>query len=101
MPTDGLAFKRQYEAGELDTREYDFDLEESPLVNGRAVRAGQDIRLRGEIKARISAPCDRCLNEVTIRVEIPFDLFYTPAEAANYLGGERVLLERDLDFALY
>jgi uncharacterized protein len=101
MPTDGLAFKRQYEAGELDTREYDFDLEESPLVNGRAVRAGQDIRLRGEIKARISAPCDRCLNEVTIRVEIPFDLFYTPAEAANDQGGERELLERDLDFAVY
>jgi len=101
MPADGLEFKRQYEAGELDTREYDFELEGPPLVNGRAVRAGQDIRLRGEIKARISAPCDRCLNEVTIRAEIPFDLFYAPAEAARDEGGERELLERDLGFAVY
>jgi DUF177 domain-containing protein len=101
MPTDGLAFNRQYEAGELDTREYDFELEGPPLVNGRVVRAGQDIRLRGEIKARISAPCDRCLNEVTIRAEIPFDLFYTPADAARDQGGERELLDRDLDFAVY
>ena len=42
MPPDGLEFKRQYEAGELDTREYDFKLEEPPLVGGRAIRAGQD-----------------------------------------------------------
>jgi uncharacterized protein len=101
MPPDGLAFKHQYEAGELDTREYDFELEEPPLVGGRAISAGQDIRLRGEIKASISAPCDRCLNEVTIRAEIPFDLFYAPANSARDQGGERELFERDLDFAVY
>ncbi len=46
MPPDGLVFKHQYKAGELDTREYDFELEEPPLVAGRATRAGQDVRLR-------------------------------------------------------
>src|SRR5262245_25420914 len=105
MPPDGLAFKRQYKVGELDTREYDFDLKEPPLVEGRATRAGQDIRLRGEIKAGIAAPCDRCLNEVTIPVLIPYDLFYAPASAgAESDGGgadERELFERDLDFAVY
>jgi uncharacterized protein len=101
MPPDGLAFKRQYKTGELDTREYDFDLKGPPLVDGRAIRAGQDIRLRGEIKAGISAPCDRCLTEVTIPVEIPFDLFYAPAEPGDGQTGERELFERDLDFALY
>jgi uncharacterized protein len=101
MPPDGLAFKRQYEAGELDAGEYDFELAEPPLVNGRATRAGQDMRLRGEIRARISAPCDRCLNEVTIPVEIPFDLFYAPADAGACQGVERELVERDLDFAVY
>jgi len=101
MPSDGLEFKRQYEAGELDTREYDFKLEEPPLVGGRAIPAGQDIRLRGEIKASIAARCDRCLNEVTIRAEIPFDLFYAPADATRDQSGERELFERDLDFAVY
>jgi uncharacterized protein len=101
MPPDGLVFKRQYEAGELDTREYDFELEEPPLVDGRAISAGQDVRLRGEIKAAICAPCDRCLNEVKIPVEIPFDLFYAPAGAGADQAGERELRERDLDFAVY
>jgi uncharacterized protein len=101
MPPDGLVFKRQYQTGELDTREYDFKLGEPLLVDGRAIRAGQDIRLRGEIKARIYAPCDRCLNEVTIPVEIPFDLFYAPADASADQAGERELRERDLDFAVY
>ncbi len=101
MPPDGLAFKRQYEVGELDTREYDFELESPPSLEGRATRAGQDIRLRGEIKAAISAACDRCLSEVSILVEIPFDLFYAPAEVARDQTGERELRERDLDFAVY
>lgn len=101
MPPDGLVFKRQYEAGELDTREYDFELGEPPLVDGHAMRAGQDIRLRGEIKATISAPCDRCLNEVAITVGIPFDLFYAPANASADQAGERELRQRDLDFAVY
>jgi uncharacterized protein len=101
MPPDGLAFKHQYKAGELDTREYDFELEEAPLVNGRATRAGQDVRLRGEIKARISAPCDRCLSEVAITAEIPFDLFYEPASPGADQVGERELRERDLDFGVY
>ncbi|HEY8459643.1 MAG TPA: DUF177 domain-containing protein [Blastocatellia bacterium] len=99
MPPDGLVFKRQYEAGELDTREYDFELKEPPLVEGRAMRAGQDIRLRGEIKAGISAPCDRCLSEVEIPARIPFDLFYAPVEPGA--PGERELFERDLDFGSY
>lgn len=101
MPPDGLVFKRRYEAGELDAREYDFNLQEPPLVDGGAMRAGQDIRLRGEIKATISALCDRCLNEVAITVEIPFDLFYEPAGASADQATERELRERDLDFAVY
>ena len=101
MPPDGLVFKRQYQTGELDTREYDFDLKEPPLVEGRAVRVGRDMRLRGEIKAEISAHCDRCLNEVPFPVEIPFDLFYAPAEPRDGQIGERELFERDLDFAVY
>ena len=101
MPPDGLVFKHQYKAGELDTREYDFELKGPPLVDGRAMRAGGDVRLRGAVKATISAPCDRCLNEVTIPVKIPFDLFYAPADPGAGHTGEHELRERDLDFAVY
>jgi uncharacterized protein len=101
MPPDGLVFKHHYKAGELDTRECDFELKEPPLVEGRAIRAGMDVRLRGDVKATISAPCDRCLNEVTIPVEIPFDLFYAPADPGAGHTGEHELRNRDLDFAVY
>jgi uncharacterized protein len=101
MPPDGLAFKHQYRAGELETGEYDFEMEEPPLVVGRATYVGQDVRLRGEIKAKLSAPCDRCLSEVTIPVEIPFDLFYAPDDPGAGQIGEYELRERDLDFAVY
>src|SRR5262249_31403744 len=101
MPPDGLVFKHLYKEGELDTRGYEFTLEEPPQVQGRATRAGSDVRMRGEIKTGISAPCDRCLKEVMLPIEIPFDLFYTPSDPGAGHTGEHELQERDLDFAVY
>jgi uncharacterized protein len=101
MPPDGLTFRHQYKTGELDTRDYEFDLQEPPLVTGRADRAGSDMRVRGRIEAALAAQCDRCLSEVAIPLEIPFDLLYAPADPGAGHGGEHELHERDLDFAVY
>ncbi|MCG3164244.1 MAG: hypothetical protein JMDDDDMK_05734 [Acidobacteria bacterium] len=101
MPADGLKFRHQYKAGELDTRDFEFKFEGAPSVTGRVDRAGQDMRVRGDINAEIAAPCDRCLNKVTIPVEIPFDLFYSPGDPGAGHAGEHELSERDLDFAVY
>jgi uncharacterized protein len=101
MPADGLRFQHQYKAGELDAAERDFELKILPLVAGKIERAGADLRVRGEIKSGIAARCDRCLNEVAIASEIPFDLFYTPVEAGAGRAGEVELHDRDLDFATY
>ena len=101
MPADGLTFKHQYRAGELDTSDYEFGLKEPPLVTGRADRARMDMRLRGQIQTELSAPCDRCLKEVAVTAEIPFDLFYTPGDPGAGHGSEHELHERDLDFAVY
>ncbi len=101
MPPDGLVFKHQYKAGELDIRDYDFILQEPPLVSGRVDRAGLDMRVRGEVRAKLSATCDRCLNEVAIPVGIPFDLLYAPGDPGAGHTGEHELHDRDLDFAVY
>jgi uncharacterized protein len=101
MPADGLTFNHQYRAGELDTSDYDFELTEPPLVTGRVDRAGLDMRLRGGVEAKLAACCDRCLNEVTIPIELPFDLLYAPADPGAGHGGEHELHDRDLDFAVY
>jgi DUF177 domain-containing protein len=101
MPADGLRFEHQYQAGELDTRGFDFELQGPVSVTGRVDRAGMDMRLRGEIKASLVAPCDRCLREVPLSLDIPFDLLYAPEDPGANRTGEIELQERDLDFSVY
>ncbi len=101
MPADGLRFEHRYEAGELDLNGFEFELREPPLVTGRVDRVGLDMRMRGEIKASLVAPCDRCLGEVAIPVEIPFDLLYTPQDPGAGRTGETELHGNDLGFAIY
>ncbi|HEX9004851.1 MAG TPA: hypothetical protein VGB07_33370, partial [Blastocatellia bacterium] len=62
LPADGLTFNHQYATNELDASEHQFELESPPLVTGRVDRVGMDMRVRGEIKSKLIATCDRCLN---------------------------------------
>lgn len=101
LPADGLAFNHKYAAGELDTSKHEFELEAPPLVAGRVDRAGMDMRVRGEIKAKLIATCDRCLKEVVIPIEASFDLIYLPEDPGADHAGETELHERDLDLAVY
>jgi uncharacterized protein len=101
LPADGLTFNHQYSANELDTNEHEFELETPPLVTGRVDRVGMDMRVRGEVKSRLIATCDRCLNEVAFPIEAPFDLIYLPEDPGAGQTGETELHDRDLDLAIY
>jgi uncharacterized protein len=101
MPADGLRFQHQYEAGELDLRDRDFVLRQWPRIAGRVDRVGADVRVRGDIEAQLTAPCDRCVADVSMPMALPFDLLYTPREAGAREAGEVELQERDLDFATF
>jgi uncharacterized protein len=101
LPVDGLRFEHQYQAGELDTRKFEFDVLAPPLVTGRVDRVGMDMRLRGEIKAEVAVACARCLKPVPLRVEIPFDLLYASEDPGGSRTGEIELHARDLDFSVY
>lgn len=101
LPADGLKFEHRYAAGELDLGHYDFELEQPPVVRGRVDQVGAEMRLRGSIEAGLKRPCDRCLKDVSLRVELPFDLFYTADDPGANRTGEIELHERDLDFAVY
>jgi uncharacterized protein len=100
LPSDGLRFQHQYEARELDLSERGFEFEQPPLITGRVDRVGIEMRVRGEIKAALVVPCDRCVNDVHLPLEIPFDLLYTPQQDSNQTG-EIELHDRDLDVAFY
>lgn len=101
MPNDGLPFNHQYVADELDLSEHEFKLEKPPQVAGRVDRVGMDMRVRGEISSRLIATCDRCLNDVVIPIEAPFDLIYLPEDPAAGKSGETELHDRDLDLSVY
>jgi uncharacterized protein len=101
LPAEGLRFEHQYQAGQLETDSFGFHLQDPPLVTGRVDRAGMDVRLRGEIKTTLTAPCARCLKNVPMNLEISFDLLYSPADPGGGRTGEVELQTRDLDIALY
>lgn len=101
LPADGLSFHHQYAAGELDTSGHEFEIVSLPEVTGRVDRAGMDMRVRGTVKSALIVACDRCLTDVTIPVDAPFDLIYVPEDpGANHVG-ETELHDRDLDLVVY
>jgi uncharacterized protein len=100
LPEDGLRFEHQYQMGELDLTGHEFSLQQLPRLAGRVDRTGMDMRVRGELSAVIEIACDRCLQQVIIPIQRPFDLFYTPEDAAGK-SAETELQPRDLDFAVY
>ena len=98
LPVEGRHFEHEYDRDSLDLSEQEFKLAVPPGVSGRVERTGADIRVRGQLKAEITVPCARCLEAVTIAVDEPFDLYYTPAEDAFSSAGEKELQLKDLDF---
>lgn len=101
MPPDGLSFNHQYAGDELDLSKHEFKLDSPPQVIGRVDRIGMDMRVCGEIRSKLIATCDRCLNDIVIPIEAPFDLIYLPEDPAAGKSGENELHNRDLDLAVY
>jgi uncharacterized protein len=57
-------------------------------------------RLTGHTKTTLELPCSRCLEPLTIPVDLPFDLRYQP-HTANVGEGEREIEEDDMSTAFY
>ena len=101
FPPDGLVFEHVYRPGELDAGATDLTLTSDPIVKGRVDRVGHNFRLRGSLRCAIERLCDRCLVEVSLPLEIDFDLLYAPAEELEDRTGEVELGERDLDLSVF
>lgn len=101
LSADGRLFEHRYEAGELDLGAHEFTVAVAPIVSGRVDRTGMDIRVRGQLEAQLLSPCDRCLADVPVAVDVGFDLFYAPLETGAASASETELQERDLGFAFY
>ncbi|HEX8709540.1 MAG TPA: DUF177 domain-containing protein [Pyrinomonadaceae bacterium] len=96
----GDAFEHTYQPDELDLEEEHARLTGPAEVRGRVSRSGQEVRLRGKIRAAAEVDCDRCLSPAPVAVETAFDVGYIPVEA--YTASEAAeLQEADLSLSIF
>lgn len=98
----GEPFEHTYAEGELSLGdEEDARLLGDATVAGRASRKGEEINLRGEIRATVEAACDRCLRPVTLPLELEFRESLMPFGAETVSKEETVLQSADLHYSVY
>jgi len=70
-------------------------------VEGSARRRGEEVSLRGTIRAEVEVSCDRCLAAVRLPLEVEFDTAFIP-QASEAGRTENVeLLSADMGLAAY
>jgi uncharacterized protein len=58
-----------------------------------------EIRVKGHLKVRVEADCDRCLEPAECPIDSDFELYYRPVEAG--LGEEKVLDPAEAEIGFY
>ena len=58
-----------------------------------------EIRVKGHLKVRVTADCDRCLEPAEHAVDSDFELFFRPVEGG--FGGEQALDEGETEVGFY
>ena len=76
------AFAKTYAPGEIELDEENASLASDATVEGSARLKGEEVRLRGEIRAEVEVACDRCLASLRIPLEVEFDTAFIPREKA-------------------
>jgi uncharacterized protein len=73
-----IVISKAYAPGELDYHGAEFRQVAPLKANIVAELVGNEIHLKGHLKTKLGASCDRCLGPVEIRVDHDLDLFYRP-----------------------
>jgi uncharacterized protein len=97
-----VRFKVDVPAGEI---EFDGKVRQSAVLHAEGTaellnHSLGEIRLRGSLQVKVDAPCDRCLEPVSLPVSNPFDLVYMPTSAATE-GGEDEIDEAAVEVGYY
>ena len=94
-------FAKTYAPGEVELDEENASLASVATVKGSARRRGEEVRLRGDIKAEIEVACDRCLAVVRVPLEVEFDTAFIPREKVAGKTENVELLTEDMGLAAY
>jgi len=76
-----IAVSKTYEAGSLDYHFADFEQVGPLKARATAELVNAEIRIQGNLSARLRALCDRCLKPVEFPIDQDFDLLYRPMSA--------------------
>jgi uncharacterized protein len=95
-----IVVDRVFEPGVLDFHDSEFRQIESLTTQAVAELLGDEILIRGTLRTRIEAPCDRCLKLVPIEIVRDFDLIYRPLSTIAR-EEEIELPEGELDVGFY
>jgi uncharacterized protein len=95
---EGLDIHHLYPEGEPDLSGDSSRLVGRPELDLQATRAGDEVRLVGNLKATVEIDCDRCLKPLTMPVDQSFDLLYVPPAKTS---DEKELGDDDLSIGFY
>ena len=101
LTPQGEPFAQVYGEGDLLLEEEDARLAGEAAVEGHASRKGEEVRLRGRIRATVEAACDRCLRPVLLPIELEFSESYARVAPRAGPGEERELQPADLHLSVY
>ncbi len=98
---DGLDVVHLYVEGEPDLEDDNGNLVGQTGLRLHASRDGEEILLRGNIKATVQFECDRCLAAFVEKLAPSFDLLYLPVNDHRKAHEEHELTEDDLSISYY
>jgi uncharacterized protein len=101
LPETGEPFAHTYEEGALSLDESRAHLRGPTTIEGRAGRKGDEIVLKGQMRAEVELLCDRCLRPVAAPLEVEFEESFVSSAADDPLGEEKELGREDLHIAFY
>ncbi len=97
----GEAFAHTYAPEELDLGEEYVRVKQGTVIEGRASRRDEQVRISGQIKGLMEADCDLCVAPVNLPVEIEFEVSYIPKALEPEPVEDRQISEDDADFSIY
>jgi uncharacterized protein len=86
MEVRKLRFAETWKPGEFDFSDSGFT-QTGPLVAQGVAEllpnTGDEVRVKGSVVTDLETECDRCLGKASFHIDVPFDLFYKPADTVG------------------
>lgn len=97
---DELCLEHHY-SEPFELPDHDVRVVSAPVIGLRLQRvAAGEFRARGHVVATVQVPCDRCLSDFSLPIDVTFDVLYAPIETLT--PAEDVpLASKDLAYGFY